>query len=128
MPAWNEYKQAAKERGSLAHELFVVDTRVAAAPEAVKANLGDHLAYQQTLEKAGKLAFAGPVSDETGELMQGNGLIIYRAASLEEARALADNDPMHQSGARSYTLRRWLINEGSISLNVGLSTASVSLS
>jgi len=127
MPAWNEYKKAAKERGSLAHELYVVDTTVAAAPEDVKANLGDHLAYQQTLEQAGKLAFAGPVSDETGELMQGNGLIIYRAASLEEARELADNDPMHQSGARSYTLRRWLINEGSISLHVGLSTASVSL-
>lgn len=128
MPAWNEYKKAAKERGSLAFELYVVDTKVAGAPEDVKANLGDHLAYQQTMERAGKLAFAGPVSDESGELMQGNGLIIYRAASMEEARELADNDPMHQSGARTYILRRWLINEGSISLNVGLSTGSVGLS
>jgi uncharacterized protein YciI len=128
MPAWNEYKKAAKERGSLAHELFVVETTVAGAPEAVKENLPNHLAYQQTLESAGKLAFAGPLSDESGELMQGNGLVIYRAGSLEEARELADNDPMHQSGARTYTLRRWLINEGSISLNVGLSTATVSLS
>ena len=26
MPAWNEYKKAAKERGSLALELFVVES------------------------------------------------------------------------------------------------------
>ena len=127
MPAWNEYKKAAKERGSLAHELFVVKTTPVDSPEAVKASLADHLGYQKELEIAGKLAFAGPLSDETGELMQGQGLIIYRASSMQEARELADNDPMHQSGARAYTLRRWLINEGSVSLNVGLSSGTVSL-
>lgn len=121
MPAWEEYKQAAKERGSLALEMFVVESTPAKAPEDVKENLPAHLAYQQTMESAGTLAFAGPLSDATGELMQGTGLIVYRAASMEEARQIADADPMHQSGARSYTLRKWLINEGSFSLNVGLS-------
>ena len=127
MPRWSEYKKEAKERGSLAHEMYVVESTVASAPETVKANLAGHLKYQQALEISGKLAFAGPLSDDSGELMEGNGLLIYRATSLEEARELAENDPMHQSGARSYRLRRWMINEGSISLNVGLSTASVSL-
>ena len=55
------------------------------------------------------------------------GMIIYRAESLDAARALADADPMHQSGARSYTMRRWMINEGSFNLNVGLSTKVVGL-
>jgi len=73
------------------------------------------------------LAFAGPMSDETGEHMQGKGLIIYRAESLDAARALADGDPMHKSGARAYVLRRWMINEGSLSLSVGLSTKGVTL-
>ena len=128
MPAWNDYKKEAKERGCLAHELYVVNTVVASSPELVKATLMEHLAYQQEMEVQGKLAFAGPVSDESGELMQGNGLIIYKASSLDEAREFAEKDPMHQSGARTYTLRRWLINEGSLSINVGLSTGEISLS
>ncbi len=96
-------------------------------PQDVKAALPDHLAYQAALEEAGQLAFAGPMSDETGAHMQGMGLIIYRADSLEAARTLAENDPMHQSGARQFTLRRWMINEGSLNPSIGLSTKTVSL-
>ena len=128
MPAWNEYKKEAKERGSLALEMFVVESTPAKPPEEVKANLPAHLEYQQLQETAGILAFAGPLSDATGELMQGTGLIIYRAASMDEARSIAEADPMHSSGARTYTLRKWLINEGSFSLNVGLSTNKVDFS
>jgi len=68
------------------------------------------------------------MSDESGDNMQGVGLIIYRAASLEDARALAEADPMHKSGARSFVLRRWMINEGSLHVSVGLSTGGVTLS
>lgn len=128
MPAWDEYKKMAKERGSMALELYVVESTPAETPEKVKESLPAHLAYQQSLENEGKLAFAGPLSDATGEQMQGMGLIVYRASSMAEARQMADADPMHQSGARSYTLRKWLINEGSLSLNVGLSTKRVDLS
>lgn len=127
MVAWSDYKADARARGALALELYVAHSQPAKAPEDVKASLPDHLAYQASLEAAGKLAFAGPMSDETGDHMQGVGLIIYRADTLEEAYALAQNDPMHKSGARSFTLRRWMINEGSLSLSVGLSTKSVSL-
>ena len=128
MPAWNEYKKAAKERGSLALEMFVVESTPAKAPEDVQANLPAHLEYQRSQEIAGTLAFAGPLSDATGELMQGTGMIVYRAESMEAARKIADGDPMHSSGARSYILRKWLINEGSFSLNVGLSTNKVDFS
>ena len=128
MPAWNDYKKAAKERGSLALELFVVESTPAKAPEDVQANLPAHLEYQKSQETAGALAFAGPLSDLTGELMQGTGMIVYRAESMEAARAIADGDPMHSSGARTYVLRKWLINEGSFSLNVGLSTGKIGFS
>ncbi|MFK7751780.1 MAG: YciI family protein [Sedimentitalea sp.] len=128
MVAWADYKAEAKSRGALALELYVAMSTPAKAPEDVKAALPDHLAYQGALERSGGLAFAGPMSDETGAHMQGMGLIIYRAESLEAARALADGDPMHKSGARSYVLRRWMINEGSLSLTVGLSGATVALS
>ena len=128
MVAWADYKAEAKSRGALALELYVVHSTPAKAPEDVKAALPDHLAYQAELERAGKLAFAGPMSDETGEHMQGMGLIIYRAENLDAARALAEGDPMHKSGARSFVLRRWMINEGSITLSANLSTGGASLS
>jgi len=127
MVAWADYKAEAKSRGALALELYVASSVPAKEPQDVKASLPEHLAYQAELERAGTLAFAGPMSDETGEHMQGVGMIVYRAERLEAARALADGDPMHKSGARSYTLRRWMINEGSLNLSVGLSTKQVTL-
>ncbi len=87
-----------------------------------------HLGYQQDLERNGVLVLAGPLSDPSGEVMAGAGLINYRAGSMDEARKIADNDPMHKAGARTYTLRKWLVNEGNISLNIGLSTRTVDLS
>lgn len=128
MVAWNDYKQMARERGALALELYVVESTPAKAPEDVKENLPSHLAYQRDLEERGILVMAGPLSDPTGEIMVGGGLIIYRAASMEEATVLTSKDPMHQSGARSFTLRKWLVNEGSLSVNVGLSTGRAVLS
>ena len=128
MVAWADYKSEAKSRGALALELFVAQSTPAKAPEDVRANLPEHLAYQAQLERSGHLAFAGPMSDETGEHMQGVGLIIYRAESLKAARRLAEDDPMHQSGARSYVIRRWMINEGSLNLRLSLSTGSIELS
>jgi uncharacterized protein YciI len=127
MVAWADYKAEAKARGALALELYVAISTPAKAPQDVKAVLPDHLAYQAELERAGALAFAGPMSDESGDHMQGVGMIVYRAESLNAARVLAENDPMHQSGARGFVLRRWMINEGSINLAVGLSTDRVTL-
>ncbi|MEO0916531.1 MAG: YciI family protein, partial [Pseudomonadota bacterium] len=127
MVAWNEYKAVAQERGALAFELFVAVSTPNNSIDDVKAALPDHLAYIQGLEKSGDLVMAGPLSDETGEEMQGAGMLVLRATSMENARALAANDPMHTSGARSFTLRRWLVNEGNLSVSVGLSTGVVAL-
>ena len=127
MPAWKDYKAEAKGRGALAHEVYVAVSTPVGAPDGVKAALPDHLQYLKGLEADGSLMFAGPMSDETGAEMQGVGMLILRAASLEEARGLAEGDPMHKTGARSFTLRRWLINEGSVTVTAGLSSQSVAL-
>ncbi|MEP1865574.1 YciI family protein [Roseibium sp.] len=128
MPAWDAYKDDARKRGALALELFVVESVPVGGPASVPENLEKHLAYQRELESKGTLVLAGPVSNAAGDMVEGAGLIIYRAASLTEARAIADADPMHASGARTYSLRRWLINEGSLTITIGLSTKAVSLS
>ncbi len=127
MPKWSEYLAHARARGSLAFELYcVVSTPTGEGPPLPEV-LPNHLAYQAQLEKEGALVFAGPLSDEAGEMMEGMGMILYRADSFEAARALAEADPMHQTGARAYVLRRWMINEGRFSVSVGLSGQTVAL-
>ena len=125
MPAWNDYKAEAKSRGALAQELYMVISTPAGDPAKVKDTLPDHLAYQAEQEAIGALFLAGPLSDESGDEMQGKGLIIYRAASLEDARAITEADPMHTSGARSFEIRRWLVNEGAMTLSINLAAQSV---
>lgn len=127
MSSWSDYKKHAQERGALALEVYCVVSTPTGDIEAVLENLADHLAYQKSLEDQGVLMFAGPLSDETGHQMQGCGQIIYRAESFEAAQQLAEQDPMHSNGARAFTLRKWLINEGSMQVNVKLAGQSVSL-
>jgi len=127
MPAWTDYKQAAKERGSLALELYMVISTPEKEPAEMQKVLPDHLSYQGEQERLGSLVMAGPLSDLTGELMEGVGLIVYRAESLEAATAIADADPMHKTSTRSYTIRRWLVNEGSFQLDIKLSAQKVGL-
>lgn len=120
--------QAGSARTWIAGSGIVCGCQHAVKPlESVKAELPGHPAYQSELEQSGALAFAGPLSDETGDHMQGTGMIVYWGESLEAARALANADPMHSSGTREFTLRRWLINEGSLSLHIKLSAQRVKL-
>ena len=128
MPSWAEYKEIAKNRGSLTFELYRVDTTPVVAPEEMQKHLPEHLEYQKKLEAEGKLFMAGPVSDENGSMMTGSGMILYRANSIEEATRLAEQDPMHLSGARNFTVRAWLVNEGSLGLNVRFAAQKVSIS
>ncbi|MEM6825183.1 MAG: YciI family protein [Pseudomonadota bacterium] len=127
MPSFSEYKKTARERGALAYEVYMVTSRPLVDPETFAEHLPDHLAYLASHEHEGRLMMAGPLSDETGEEMSGMGFQIWRAQSWEDARALADGDPMHLSGVKSYEMRRWLINEGSFNLTVGLSSGGLSL-
>lgn len=121
MPKWTEYRETARSRGALALELFVVQSTPVAEPEALRETLPRHLEYLKQVEGQGALAFAGPVSDESGEEMNGAGMIVFRAASFDDARSLAEGDPMHAEGKRSFTLRRWLLNEGSLTISLSLS-------
>lgn len=54
-------------------------------------------------------------------------MLIYRAASVAEANAIAQADPMHKSGAHTFKIRPWLLNDGSITIRVTLSEPQRSL-
>ena len=112
MVAWEKYKKLSRERGSLAMELFVVVSTPVKPAEDIKAILPEHLTYLAEQEAAGILALAGPVADYSGVEMQGEGLLVYRAETLATARKIAENDPMHLTHTREFTIRPWLVNEG----------------
>ena len=76
-----------------------------------------HLTYQNKLEEEGNLFAAGPLLREDGE-MAGIGLIILKVGSLEQAKAIADKDPFHKSGLRTYKIWPWKIDEGGIDLKI----------
>ena len=60
-----------------------------------------HLEYINDLYKQGKVAMAGPFTDKKG------GLVMYKADTPEEARQLAEADPVVVGGARTLELREW---------------------
>lgn len=106
----------------LRKEFYVVTTTPARSPEIQKL-LPDHLEYQVRLERGGKLFGAGPYFEEGDDLPSG-GMIILRAQSVAEARALADADPFHAAGLRTYTIRKWMMNEGSMTVTIRYSDQS----
>jgi uncharacterized protein YciI len=66
------------------------------------------------------------LSNPEGE-RAGMGLIIIRAGSAEEAKRIADSDPMHASGVRTYTLYQWSLNEGRLNISIDFSDRSYRL-
>jgi uncharacterized protein len=111
---------------SLRMQLYVV-TSIAKNLDAVKQNLPNHRAYLRELEDKNTLFGAGPLWTDDGQYFEGDGLLIYRAHSVEEAQQIAQADPMHQSGARTFTIRPWLLNDGKITVQVTLSEPQRSL-
>lgn len=113
-------------RNYLGKELYVIFTVPNATREEMMPVMPDHLARQVELEEQGILFAAGPMFEEAGQAPV-RGMVIIRANSFEEARAIADEDPFHKAGLRTYTLDRWVVNEGSYTVNVKYSDQSMTL-
>ena len=66
----------------------------------------EHLAYLRSLKASGALATVGPVQDESD--LRGVG--VYRVATLEEARALAEADPAVKADRFVVEVHPWLVD------------------
>ena len=108
----------------LRRKFYAVLSHPSPAPEKLKPLLPAHLEYMIGLEKRGLLFASGPLSDGAGP-PSGAGLTILRAASADEARALAEADPFVVNGLRTYELKEWTIMEGTLGLKINLSDQSV---
>ncbi len=106
--------------------MYVITTRPARADADLRTHMVAHLRHQIALEKRGVLFAAGPLTGEDGG-WPGTGMFVIRAASFEEARGIADSDPMHAAGERVYELKSWRLHEGRITLSIDLSDSTVTL-
>jgi uncharacterized protein YciI len=118
-------KQNPLSRMFLGKNFYVVITTPTAPREKLEPLIPAHLANQVRLEKEGIMFAAGPLTNEDGTRY--GGMFILRANSFEEARTIADADPLHKAGLRTYTLMRWTMNEGSYSVRVNYSDQSVTI-
>jgi hypothetical protein len=109
----------------LGKKFWVVTTKPCAPPEEVGKHLREHLQNQIRLEKEGIMFAAGPIRDPQGNFEYG--MFILRCNSEAEARAIADNDPMHKAGVRKYELHTWTMNEGRINVSINASDGSYTL-
>jgi uncharacterized protein YciI len=109
----------------LGKTLWVVITRAAEGAEPDPAAMEAHMAHQMRLEQEGIMFGAGPLYDADGNIQ--GGMIIIRADSAEDARRIADSDPMHARGLRVYTLQRWMLNEGHISITLDYARGTFTL-
>jgi uncharacterized protein YciI len=112
----------AASKAMLQKQLYAIFTTPTNGMGPVFANLEAHLAFQVQLEKDGVMFAAGPMWSDDEQHWEGEGMVVVRAASREEAVAIAERDPMHKAGARSFRVRPWMINEGSLSIRLDYST------
>jgi uncharacterized protein len=66
--------------------------------------VGLHAAHLAELDRSGRLFLAGPVPE------RGGGLIALRVASLADAKAVADEDPLVRGGYQTYELATWMMS------------------
>lgn len=101
-----------KEGNYLARQYYMVTSVTAGPLEPIFEHLDAHLLYHEQLVTDGIEIAAGPVFTEDGQEWEGTGIMVFKAASIAEATALAAADPMHTAGARTYEITPWMVNHG----------------
>jgi uncharacterized protein YciI len=113
-----------KSEGMLQKHLYVVFTSPTNGIGPVLDNIKEHLDFQISLEERGIMFGAGPFWEDNERDWLGHGMVIIRADNLEHAKQIAAEDPMHASGARSFTVKPWLMNEGTLTIKLRYSDGS----
>lgn len=118
---WNDLLARSKGRGFLARQFFAIFSYPTGSFAEVEAMLAQHLAFQVKLDELGLMFASGPLCDVETDSWQGNGLVVVRAASLADAKTIAEADPMHATGTRRFDVIPWCVNEGGFDLRIRFS-------
>lgn len=123
----NEIVQLIRDKGMLAKQLYIVSTTPTGSLDKVLEMVETHLDFQVDLERRGIMFAAGPNWTDDEREWRGDGTVVIRAGSMDEARQIMESDPMHSSGARRFTIRPWLIDEGRLTIELDYSTGKFRL-
>ena len=63
--------------------------------------------------EAGKLVIAGPFDEQRDETMRG--MCLYRVATIDDARKLAEQDPAVKAGRLQVEVLAWWVEKGNVS-------------
>ena len=69
-----------------------------------------HMAHLNESAKAGKLVIAGPLGDN-GDI---RGILVYKTATPDEAKAIAAADPAVKAGRLSVVMHTWFVSKGAL--------------
>ncbi|MBI4676122.1 MAG: hypothetical protein HY748_00900 [Elusimicrobia bacterium] len=98
MRAEADKTQAAKDEGRWTR--YVI-TLIRTDKPMTEALVRKHVAHLKELDRQGRLVLCGPFQDHKG------GMVIVKAASLDDAVGIAKADPFVREGAETYELRAW---------------------
>ena len=84
---------------------YLVLSRPSGPMAESRPHLEDHLAFQYRNHSAGNILFSGPTPDLSV------GIYVIRADSRQAAEAIADADPFHSRGVRSYEMLDWEVHQ-----------------
>jgi uncharacterized protein len=122
MAAETEDQVAQLLKTMLRKRLFAALNKAVAAQDEMLPFLAEHLEYMNRLEKEGKLFASGPFIREG--VLVGDGLTILQVNTLEEAKALMENEPLIKRGLRTFDLHLWELREGRMTFQLSASTST----
>jgi uncharacterized protein YciI len=79
-----------------------------------------HIGHLVAMARAGKMVVAGPLGDQKDETMRG--ICLYRT-SLDEARALAEQDPAVKAGRLRVEVMTWFTEKGAMTFPIAAEMA-----
>ena len=83
----------------------------------------EHLRYMMGLEEQGALWGSGPFV-APGRVV-GDGLTIFNVPEETEVHCLMAEEPLTKLGLRTYTVHRWELREGKVTINLTLSQSQI---
>lgn len=98
---------------------FFVMFRTIVDPAKGKSAALEHYRWIIGLEKQGLVFASGPLFTDENTL--GAGMTVFRVGNREAAAQLAAGDPFITSGAATFEIKRWQINEGRINVSIDFS-------
>jgi uncharacterized protein len=97
--------------------LLVRPTNAPKLPDAELEKLqAAHIGHLKKMAAAGKLLVAGPLDDQPDPSLRG--ICLYRAGSLAEARALAEEDPSVKAGRLRVEVMTWWTEKGALAFPI----------